>query len=215
MKLYLKKIVNYDFIYILIFFSLSYRFFYTIEFNTIGHHWDFVYPISNEIIQGGTNFFYPYFSYFREFNIFLYGSTWSRQLLNLFFNIDKYGQLIFYFIIHLVSFYSLQFFLNFFLKKKSLFAALFYSFSPFFLSNIISGNTNGQIVYSIAPLFFVFFFKLLNNHNYKNFILCFSLNLLLISNLTYYVQLISIFIFYFVFFTHEKNKIKKYLFFFY
>ena len=105
----LKKIVNCDFIYLLIFFSLSYRFFYTSEFNTIGHHWDFIFPISNEIIQGGTNFFYPNFSYFKEFNIFLYSTTWSRQIINILLNIDKYGLLIFYFIIHILSFYSLKF----------------------------------------------------------------------------------------------------------
>lgn len=210
----LKKVVNYDFIYLLIFFTLSYRFFYTSEFNIIGHHWDFVFPISNEIIQGGTNFFYPNFSYFKEFNIFLYSSTWTKQLINIFLNVDKYGILIFYFIIHIVSFYSLQFFLNFFFKNRCLFSELFYSFSPFFFSNIVSGNLHGQVFYSIAPLCFVCLFKLLNNNNNRILIVCFILNLLLISNLAYYIQLISILIFFFLFFTNEEKKIKKIFIFF-
>jgi hypothetical protein len=210
----LKKIVNYDFIYLLIFFTCSYRFFYTSEFNTIGHHWDHVFPISNEIIQGGANFFYPYFSYFKEFNIFLYSSTWTKQLINIFLNVDKYGILIFYFIIHIVSFYSLHFFLNFFFKNKCLFSQIFYSFSPFFFSNIISGNLHGQVFYSIAPLCFVCLFKLLNNNNNRIFIVCFILNLLLISNLAYYIQFIFILIFFFLFFTNEEKKIKKIFIFF-
>ena len=202
----LKKIVNCDFIYLLIFFSLSYRFFFTLEFNSIGHHWDFIFPISKEIIQGGTNFFYPNFSYFKEFNVFLYSTTWSRQIINIFINFDKYGLLIFYFIIHIFSFYSLQLFLNFFFKKKCLFSGLFYSFSPFFVSNIISGNINGQIVYSIAPYAIVIFFKLLKENDSKIFLKCFILNLFLICNLSYYIQLVSFFMFYFLFFTHEKKR---------
>ena len=44
----LKKIVNCDFIYLLIFFSLSYRFFFTLEFNSIGHHWDFIFQFQRK-----------------------------------------------------------------------------------------------------------------------------------------------------------------------
>jgi hypothetical protein len=207
----LKKILNSDFIFVLIFFSLSYRFFYILEFNSIGHHWDFSYPISSEVIQGGSNFFYPAYSYFKEFNIFLYLSTFAIQIKNIFLNIDKYGLLILHFTIHILSFYSIQSFLNFFFKKKCLFSGLFYSFSPFIFSTIVAGNFNGQIVYSVAPLVFVYFFKLLNNCTNKNFIICFTLNLIALGNLTFYIQLIGIILFYFIFFSHEKNKIKKIL----
>ena len=68
----LKKIVNCDFIYLLIFFSLSYRFFFTLEFNSIGHHWDFIFPISKEIVQGGANLFIQIFHILRSLMFFVF-----------------------------------------------------------------------------------------------------------------------------------------------
>ena len=61
------------------------------------------------------------------------------------------------------------------------------------------------------PYAIVIFFKLLKENDSKIFLKCFILNLFLICNLSYYIQLVSFFMFYFLFFTHEKKKIKKLL----
>jgi hypothetical protein len=105
----------------------------------------------------------------------------------------------------------MQFFFKYFFNKSCLFSGLFYSYSPLFFSIIVAGNINGQIVYSIIPLVFIFFLKLLKNNNNINFIICFLLNQICLGNLSYYIQLIPIILFYFIFFTSENKKIKKIL----
>ena len=149
MKKQLKIKPNEIILFLIIFlYLLSYRFFIFGEYQSIGHHWDFSFPISSQIIESGFNFFYPFQSIFHDFDILLYSTFISKIFLKLVISIDKYGIILFYFFIHLVSYFSLRYLFRFLKIQINIVASIFFIFSPYLFSTIIAGNFNGLLVYS-------------------------------------------------------------------
>jgi hypothetical protein len=201
------------FIFFVIVFVLSYRFFLS-KFIGIGHNWDWTFPALDFLADRIT-----FLSKYTWYNFDLGGQldlTMSHLIPNYIFAFlssifhVKGAVLIIFLLVELVSFFSFKKMLDYLIKKSNInyIPAILFAFSPFLFNEIIGGSWYMWISYAFAPLFFLSLNRFIESRQAKYIIVFLLSAIFVFSSLQNFILLQVIIVFYLTL----KIYIKKYSF---